>query len=58
MSLRESEIEDLLRGDLSDIEDFNDIDDNEETIILQRIAEMADFIDDNNAEIDNIVIHF
>jgi len=42
---------------LSDIEDFNDDDEDvdEETYIAQRISEMTDFVDNNNAEINNLV---
>jgi len=57
MALKDFEIENLLRGDMSDIEDFNDDEDdlNEEQIITQHIAEITKFIDLNNAEIDNLV---
>jgi len=41
MALNDAEIENLLRGDMSDIEDFN--------------AEITEFIDLNNAEMDNLV---
>lgn len=51
MALNDIEIANLLRGDLSDIEDFNDDDIDEETIIAQRISEMTEFVDNNNAEI-------
>jgi len=57
MALNDIEIANLLRGDLSDIEDFNDDDDDvdEETIIEQRISEMTEFVDNNNAELNNLV---
>lgn len=58
MALNDLEIENLLRGDLSDIEDFDDDDFDEETIIAQRISEMNDFIDNNNAEMNNLVNKF
>jgi len=47
MALNDTEIENLLGGDLSDIEYFNDDDDDvdEETFITQHISEMAEFID-------------
>ncbi|KAL4085482.1 hypothetical protein QTP88_027355 [Uroleucon formosanum] len=56
MALNDAEIENLLRGDMSDIEDFNDDEDdlNEEQIITQHIAEITEFIDLNNAEMDNL----
>ncbi|KAE9525654.1 hypothetical protein AGLY_014181, partial [Aphis glycines] len=56
MALNDAEIENLLRGDMSDIEDFNDDEDdlNEEQIITKHIAEMTEFIDLNNAEMDNL----
>ncbi|KAF0748235.1 Uncharacterized protein FWK35_00018836 [Aphis craccivora] len=44
MALNDAEIENLLRGDMSDIEDFN--------------AEITEFIDLNNAEMDNLVNNF
>lgn len=46
MALNDVEIENLLRGDMSDIEDFNDDDDdlNEEQIIIQHIAEITEFL--------------
>jgi hypothetical protein len=52
MALNDAEIENLLRGDMSDIEDFNDDEDdlNEEQIITQHIAEITEYIDLNNAE--------
>lgn len=40
MALNDAEIENLLRGDMSDIEDFNDDDLNEEQIITKHIAEI------------------
>jgi len=42
---------------MSDIEDFNDdeVDLNEEKIIAQHIAEITEFIDLNNSEMDNLV---
>lgn len=57
MALNDIEIANLLRGDLSDIEDFNDDDDDvdEETIIAQCISEMTEFVDNINAEINNLV---
>lgn len=57
MALNDAEIENLLRGDMSDIEDFNDDEDdlNEEQIITQHISEITEFIDLNNAEMDNLV---
>jgi len=57
MALNDIEIANLLRGDLSDIEDFNDDDEDvdEETYYAQRTSEMTDFVDNNNAEINNLV---
>lgn len=60
MALNDTEIENLLRGDMSDIEDFNDDEDdlNEETFIAKRIAEINEFIDLNNAEMNRLVNKF
>jgi len=58
MALKVNEIEDLLRGDLSDIDEFSDVGDyDEETTIMQRIMEINKFIDNNNAEIYDLVIY-
>ncbi|XP_015374797.1 PREDICTED: uncharacterized protein LOC107169544 [Diuraphis noxia] len=56
MALNDAEIENFLRGDMSDIEDLNDDEDdlNEEQIITQHIVEITEFIDLNNAEMDNL----
>lgn len=55
MALKEIEIEELLRGDLSDIDEFDDDNDyDEKTIIYQQIVKMSEFIDHNNAEIDKM----
>lgn len=56
MNLNEIQIEDLLQGDLSDIEEFNDFEEEPEEYNLEKgIADMNEFIDDNNAHLDDLV---
>jgi len=60
MAINDAEIENLPRGDMSDTDDFNnDVDDhNEEQFITQHIAEITEYIDLNNAEMDNLTIMY
>jgi len=56
MNLNEIQIEELLQGNLSDIEEFNVFDEEPEEYNLEQcIADMNEFVDDNNAHLDDLV---
>lgn len=56
MALNNNEIEELLQGDLSDIEYFGEIDEVDEIdLIEEQIADMINCCEHNNAHIDNLV---
>lgn len=55
MALKDCDIEELLRGDLSDIDEFEDDIEMEEEDIIKQFTNMDDFINSVNLDIDNIV---
>lgn len=56
MALTDDDIEQLLRGDLSDIEDFDDTDNvNDESDIIKAFEDMDNFIL-QNGQLDSILV--